>query len=131
MMKRKKAHVQAYATVFLLALVLFMVPACRYQPKTEKNPPWIPPPQDRPSGLAAEINERLGRGINLGNALEAPAIGGWGVVLEEEYFRLIKEKGFSSVRIPIRWSAHAQANPPYTIDEDFSMTMWTGQLGKP
>jgi endoglucanase len=119
MRKGKKAQLSAYAVVLLMAMVLSFLPACRYQPEKEKNPPWIPPPQDRPSGPAAEINERLGRGINLGNALEAPAIGGWGVVLEEEYFSLIKEKGFSSVRIPIRWSAHARANPPYTIDEDF------------
>jgi len=63
--------------------------------------------------------ERLGRGINLGNALEAPLEGEWGVVLEEEYFRLIQEAGFQSVRIPIRWSAHAEVEAPYTIDPNF------------
>jgi endoglucanase len=26
---------------------------------------------------------------------------------------------FNSVRIPIRWSAHAQTEPPYTIDPAF------------
>jgi len=57
------------------------------------------------------------RGVNLGNALEAPREGAWGVVLREEYFRLIKEAGFDTVRIPIRWSAHASADPPYTISE--------------
>ncbi|HHU82385.1 MAG TPA: cellulase family glycosylhydrolase [Firmicutes bacterium] len=118
MMKKKKAHIK-YVIVLSLALVLFFLPACRYQPKNKKTPPWIPPPQDRPSGPAAEINEKLGRGINLGNALEAPAIGDWGIVLEAEYFSLIKEKGFSSVRIPIRWSAHARSGTPYTIDGNF------------
>jgi endoglucanase len=39
--------------------------------------------------------------------------------LKEEYFRLIREAGFDTVRIPIRWSAHAQASPPYAIDERF------------
>jgi endoglucanase len=63
--------------------------------------------------------KRLGRGINLGNALEAPQEGEWGVVLQEDYFRLIKEAGFQSVRIPIRWSAHAEKDAPYTIDPDF------------
>jgi endoglucanase len=62
---------------------------------------------------------RLGRGINLGNALEAPLEGEWGVVLQEEYFRLIKEAGFQSVRIPVRWSAHAAAEEPYTIAPEF------------
>lgn len=66
-----------------------------------------------------EINARLGRGINLGNALEAPVEGEWGVVLREEYFDLIAEAGFDSVRIPIRWSAHAANTAPYTISPTF------------
>ncbi len=66
-----------------------------------------------------EINRRLGRGVNLGNALEAPKEGQWGVVLEERHFELIKSAGFDSVRLPIRWSAHAAENPPYAIDPNF------------
>jgi len=65
------------------------------------------------------INQSIGRGINLGNALEAPNEGDWGVVLKAEYFTLIKNAGFNSVRIPIRWSAHAQADSPFTIDSNF------------
>jgi len=61
----------------------------------------------------------LGRGVNLGNALEAPREGEWGVMLREEYFDLIRDAGFDSVRIPIRWSAHALAAEPYTIDPAF------------
>lgn len=68
---------------------------------------------------AFELNARLGRGVNLGNALEAPVEGEWGVVLREEYFELIAEAGFDAVRIPVRWSAHAAAEPPYAIDEGF------------
>jgi endoglucanase len=64
-------------------------------------------------------NKHLGRGINLGNALEAPNEGEWGVTLKEEYFKIIKEAGFDSVRIPICWSAHALKEPPYTIDSAF------------
>jgi endoglucanase len=66
-----------------------------------------------------EINKKLGRGVNLGNALEAPREGLWGVTLKEEYFKLIKQAGFDTVRIPISWSAHAQQSPPYTIEPDF------------
>ncbi len=61
----------------------------------------------------------LGRGINLGNALEAPKEGEWGVTLEADYFAKIKDAGFDSVRIPIRWSAHAKIDEPFTIDADF------------
>lgn len=62
---------------------------------------------------------RLGRGVNLGNALEAPNEGEWGVTLKEEYFQLIKDAGFDLVRIPIRWSAHAATTAPYTIEPSF------------
>src|SRR5207302_8306148 len=65
------------------------------------------------------LNKKLGRGINLGNALEAPKEGAWGVTLKANYFRAIKEAGFASVRLPVRWSAHARADAPYTIDEKF------------
>jgi len=68
---------------------------------------------------AFDINKNLGRGINLGNALEAPDEGQWGVVLKEDYFKRIKDAGFDSVRIPIRWSAHALNEKPYTIQPVF------------
>lgn len=59
------------------------------------------------------------RGINLGNALEAHKEGEWGVVIKDDYFKIIKNAGFDSVRIPIKWSAHALENLPYTIEKDF------------
>lgn len=68
---------------------------------------------------AFDMNARLGRGINLGNALEAPKEGQWGVTLQEEYFSIIRDLGFQSVRVPIRWSAHAAEQAPYTIDPAF------------
>lgn len=65
------------------------------------------------------LNQQLGRGVNLGNALEAPREGEWGMYLEAEYFALIADAGFDAVRVPIKWSAHAQATAPYTIDPAF------------
>jgi endoglucanase len=61
----------------------------------------------------------LGRGINLGNGLEAPSEGAWGYRIEDDHLPLIKKAGFDSVRIPIRWSARAGKEPPYTIDPKF------------
>jgi endoglucanase len=70
-----------------------------------------------PDAFAAA--KRLGRGINLGNALEAPSEGEWGVTLKPEYFAAIKDAGFDSIRLPVRWSAHAQKDAPYTLDPKF------------
>jgi endoglucanase len=73
----------------------------------------------QPAGDIFAANKRLGRGINLGNALEAPKEGEWGVTLKADYFKAIKEAGFNSVRLPVKWSAHAKADAPYTIDPTF------------
>lgn len=50
------------------------------------------------------------RGINMGNMLECETEGAWGTRVEDEYFALIKGKGFDFVRIPIRWNAHTNEN---------------------
>ena len=68
---------------------------------------------------ADDYNRLLGRGVNLGNALEAPREGAWGVTLKEDYFEEIAQAGFDSVRIPVKWSAQAEKEPPYTISERF------------
>jgi endoglucanase len=80
-----------------------------------------------PAGRAADdkgdihaANRKLGRGINLGNALDAPKEGDWGVTLKPAYFKIIKEAGFDTVRLPVKWSAHAAADAPYTIDPKFA-----------
>lgn len=68
---------------------------------------------------ATEIAARLGKGINVGNALDAPAEGDWGVTLQADYFAWIADSGFQTVRIPVRWSAHADSVKPYKIDAAF------------
>ncbi len=59
------------------------------------------------------------RGVNIGNALDAPEPGQWGVQIKPVYFQAIKEAGFNTVRVPIRFSAHTGNKPPYSIDDDF------------
>lgn len=52
-----------------------------------------------------QINASLGKGVNIGNALDAlPKEGNWGVTIDSSWFHLIKNAGFQSVRIPVRWS---------------------------
>ena len=70
----------------------------------------------------ADTDSFLGRGLNMGNYLEADDDeGDWtgGRLIEEEDFALIEAAGFKSVRIPIRWSSHAAPSAPYAIEADF------------
>ena len=64
-------------------------------------------------------NRSIGTGINLGNALEAPHEGEWGLTIDERYIDSIREAGFNSVRIPICWSCHTNSEYPYEIDKTF------------
>src|SRR5690349_21155836 len=50
---------------------------------------------------AFEINEKLGRGINMGNAFEAPSETEWGNPWKPEYFRMMRDLGFNHVRLPV------------------------------
>ena len=59
------------------------------------------------------------RCINMGNALEAPVEGEWGYTIRPRDFSTIRNAGFDTVRVPIKWSAHASPRPPYRIDEAF------------
>jgi endoglucanase len=74
---------------------------------------------DYDSSKAYERNRNIGRGINFGNALEAPLEGEWGLTIQESYVQAIADAGFNSVRLPICWSAHMARTYPYTIDPKF------------
>ena len=64
------------------------------------------------------MNRRLGRGISFGNALDA-AGDGPKFRLRERYFDDVADAGFSTVRLPVRWPAHAGRSPPYGISPAF------------
>jgi len=59
------------------------------------------------------------KGINLGNRLEAPNEGDWGGKILETDLPFIAKRGFDHVRIPVRFSGHALATSPFTIDATF------------
>ena len=99
-------------TVLALAAALTVLGAlvgCTPVPST----PLARAQPDAPSGTLPK------RGVNLGDALEAPSEGACGVTLEERYFALIRDGDFGLVRVPIRWSAHADEEPPYAIEPAF------------
>lgn len=111
----------SFSSRLLLIVVMVLLTSCAngqssIQPETEEEE--TPATPEMPVD-PFEQNEALAKGVNLGNALEAPAEGEWGMVIEEEYLQLIKDAGFEAVRIPIRWNAHALDNPPYQIEESF------------
>ena len=76
------------------------------------------PPGASPKAMSAA--RALRRGVNFGNMLEAPAEGAWGVRLDDSFFDLVAEAGFTSVRLPVRWSNHASSDAAATIDEAFA-----------
>ncbi len=61
---------------------------------------------------------QMGRGINLGNSLDAvPTETSWGnPLIQEYYFDDFADAGFTCVRIPITWKFHVSKSAPYTID---------------
>src|SRR5437762_4910821 len=61
----------------------------------------------------------IGRGVNFGNMLEAPTEGAWGLSVTDDFIDKAAAAGFTSVRLPVRWSNHASADVPFTIDAAF------------
>lgn len=62
------------------------------------------------------MTQPLGRGINLGNALDVARDETPRLVLEERHLVAVKAAGFDFIRLPVCWSAHAERSAPYTID---------------
>jgi endoglucanase len=114
--------------ICFLIIGLFLSSCGQLSDTFDDTPTPVPPtkaisgtsgPNLKPFPDAFAATQSLGRGINLGDALEAPREGQWGVVIAKQYFELIKKAGFNSVRIPINWDVHARKTAPYTIDWRF------------
>jgi len=97
---------------------------------------------------AHEVNQKLGRGVNLGNAFDAQCrdvefcssqkynsalssydaeksyVTSWdgcwsNPINENAYFADLRSKGFKSIRLPVRWAEKANDNSPFTIPASF------------
>ncbi|MCX6056143.1 MAG: glycoside hydrolase family 5 protein [Chloroflexi bacterium] len=107
----------------LLTLVVFLSSCSPKNPPTTESPSpvlkstQVPTPTPAPlePTLTAEVAGVLGRAVNFGNMLEAPAEGDWGLFVKEEYFDLVKEAGFQTIRFPVRFSAYTGSAPDYKL----------------
>ena len=80
----------------------------------------VPPPScSAVTQQTCTTAQALARGINLGNMLEAPREGDWGVRLEPAYIDKVAGV-FSTVRVPVRWSNHAALTADAKLDEAFA-----------
>ena len=68
---------------------------------------------------AFAVDASLGRGVNFGNMLDAPREGDWGRWARDQDIDLVAEAGFATIRLPVRFSNHAETAPPYRLDPDF------------
>jgi endoglucanase len=65
----------------------------------------------------------LKRGMNFGDAMDAPNEGEWGWTISASDFKVVREAGFDHVRVPMRISSHAGVRPPYAIERAFLRRM--------
>lgn len=90
---------------------------------TQFNSETIAPPPSTPepfvAGTPPRASRHFRRGLNLGNRLEAPNEGDWGGRILPTDFPFIASRGFDHVRLPVRFSGHAEPSAPYTIDAAF------------
>ena len=105
--------------IFINSILFLVLMACTDIP----NPVFISDIPDTAvlsdDSIAYRRNQAIGKGMNFGNALEAPREGEWGLVIKQSYIEALAEAGFNSVRLPICWSAHTAATAPHTIDPAF------------
>ena len=111
---------------FVITAMISIASACGGNTTISTSPTTIPPPPSNtaaPGASSTAINtaRSLGRGVNFGNMLDAPNEGDWGLRVEDDYFARVKEAGFKNVRLPVRWSNHADVKAPYLIAAAFAI----------
>jgi endoglucanase len=64
-------------------------------------------------------NQQLGRGINIPGVFDEAGSAIPNPPMQADYFKRIRDAGFGSVRLVIRWSSYSQPDPPFRIDAGF------------
>lgn len=77
----------------------------------------------RTGAATTRATAELKRGMNFGDAMDAPNEGDWGWTLSASDFQVVRQAGFDHVRVPMRISSHADARPPYKIQGRFLKRM--------
>jgi endoglucanase len=109
--KESKIKIMKYIlTITLLLLPIFLLNSCRSATTVANSSTFqtISPKQ---------MVKRMGKGINLGNTLEAPTEGQWAEATKAFYFDDFKKMGFQNVRIPTHWGKYTDEFSPYSINE--------------
>ncbi|WP_291125305.1 cellulase family glycosylhydrolase [Dysgonomonas sp. UBA7698] len=115
---RKRTHI----FILLFWIMAFSLYGCGKDDISEPSKPSEP---DTPINRehAFEINDKLGRGINLGNMYEdnyaTDEAGNPWNPLKDEYFGIIANLGFKHIRMPIRWETRSSETAPYKINDRF------------
>lgn len=86
-----------------------------------------------PSAYTA-INSPISRCMNMGSALEALYEGQWGYTVRRADLVRLKRAGFDTIRLPVRWTVHAEREAPYTIDPAMlarvdEIVGWASEIG--
>jgi aryl-phospho-beta-D-glucosidase BglC (GH1 family) len=58
------------------------------------------------------MNKKLGRGINFGNSWESEGSNdcAWSNCIQDGWFKIARDAGFNSIRLPVRWEIDADYN---------------------
>ncbi len=115
---------RSYSGFYLALLIFLFSSGCKKNP--EDNPVILNDSYYTDMYNFDQI-ANLGRGINMGNFLESPVaaggegawVNGTGYPIQQIFFSEIKNAGFKTVRIPIRWSDYTGDTAPYKIDTTF------------
>lgn len=98
-----------YRKVFLTAFILLFSGYPIYAMETNRQ---------KPDDIYT-ANGYLSRTINIAFTFDAPKEGDWGHTLDAGDLKLIREAGFTAIRLPIQWVTRMDQKIPFVINKQF------------